>query len=188
MDSIAVAYWYRPEVAITIDYGQRPAAGETRAAEAVAATLEIEHHVIRVDLSPLGSGDLAGEPALAIAPAPEWWPFRNQMLITLAAMKAIALGTERLLVGIVRSDNRHADSTATFVRSMNDVLRLQEGRLRLEAPAIELTAAELVRRSGVPFDVLAWAHSCHVADYACGMCRGCQKHYDTLRELGIDPY
>ena len=30
MDSIAVAYWRRPSLAITIDYGQVPAAGELR--------------------------------------------------------------------------------------------------------------------------------------------------------------
>mgnify|MGYP001395024169 CR=1 FL=1 len=189
MDSIAVAYWQRPHIAITIDYGQKPAAGEIRAAEAVAAVLEMEHHVIHVDMRMLGSGDLAGTAALGIAPVPEWWPFRNQMLITLGAMRAVTLGVARLLIGVVRTDaRRHADGTPSFVQAMDGILRSQEGRLALEAPAIGFTAPELVRESGVPSDVLAWAHSCHVADYACGMCRGCQKHYETLQALGFDPY
>jgi 7-cyano-7-deazaguanine synthase len=188
MDSIAVAYWRRPAVVITIDYGQLPAAAEIRAAEAVAGVLELEHHIVRTDLRSLGSGDMAGSAALLMATVPEWWPFRNQMLITLAAMKAVAIGVERLLIGTLKTDERHADGRASFIAGMDAVLQLQEGAIALEAPAISLTAVELMRQSGVPMEILSWAHSCHVADYACGMCRGCRKHYETLQELGVDPY
>lgn len=188
MDSIAIAYWRRPEVAITIDYGQRPAKGEVRAAQAVAAELKIEHHVIYADLSALGSGDMAGGSALSLAPVPEWWPYRNQMLLTLGAMKGIALGIKRLLIGTLKTDAQHGDGRAEFIQAMDALLRQQEGEMTLEAPAIEFTAVELVRRSGVPMEVLAWAHSCHVGEYACGLCRGCRKHYETLRELGEAPY
>ena len=91
MDSIAIAYWHRPDIAMTIDYGHRPARGEIRASQAVAEVLGIEHHIITADLSALGSGDMASSAALNMAPVSEWWPFRNQMLVTLAAMKCIAL-------------------------------------------------------------------------------------------------
>jgi len=188
MDSIAIAYWRRPEAAITIDYGQRPAAAELRAATTVAQALAIEHHVVRADLSALGSGDMAGAEALSLAPVPEWWPFRNQMLITLGAMKAVAIGVDRLLIGTLRTDDVHADGRRAFLTAIDTVLRLQEGALTLEAPAIGLSAVELVRTSGTPMEILGWAHSCHVSDYACGLCRGCQKHYETLAELGVDPY
>lgn len=188
MDSIAVAYWRRPEVAITVDYGQQPAVGEIRSAEAVAATLNIEHHVVRTDLRALGSGDMAGRASLSVAPVSEWWPYRNQMLVTLGAMKGIALGVKRLLIGTLSTDAQHADGRAEFIRAMDALLRRQEGEMSLEAPAIDLTALELVRKSGVPMEVLAWAHSCHVGEYACGSCRGCRKHYETLRDLGEAPY
>jgi 7-cyano-7-deazaguanine synthase len=36
--------------------------------------------------------------------------------------------------------------------------------------------------------VLAWAHSCHISDFACGQCRGCVKHYKTWEALGWDPH
>ncbi len=188
MDSIAIAHWRRPEIAITVDYGQLPAAGEIRAAQAVADVLSIEHHIVRADLSALGSGDMAGSAALGVAPVSEWWPFRNQMLITLAAMKGVVLGVERLLIGTLKTDANHADGRPGFVEGLNTILRLQEGELTLEAPAIEMTAVELVRMSGVPMEVLAWAHSCHVSEFACGLCRGCRKHYETLRDLGEAPY
>jgi 7-cyano-7-deazaguanine synthase len=188
MDSIAIAYWRRPALAFTFDYGQKAALGEIRAARAAAEVLGIEHHVVHVDVAALGSGDMAGTASLSIAPVSDWWPFRNQMLITLAAMKGVNLGVNRLIIGTLKTDSHHADGGQTFVKALGDLLRLQEGGVDLEAPAIQMTAAELIRMSGVPLDILGWAHSCHVAEFACGTCGGCRKHYETLKELGIDPY
>lgn len=188
MDSIALGYWMRPAFAVTIDYGQRPAAAEVRAASGVADALQIEHIVVRADLSELGSGDLAKTAAIGVAPVSEWWPFRNQMLVTLAAMRTVSLGVERLLIGSLKTDQKHADGRREFVEAISALQSLQEGKIAVHAPAIDLTAVELIKQSQVPMDILAWAHSCHVANYACGTCRGCRKHYETLQELGVDPY
>lgn len=188
MDSIAIAWWRRPAIGITIDYGQGPAPGEIRAAAAVADQLGMQHVVIRSDLSALGSGDLAGAAPLEIAPVREWWPFRNQMLVTLAAMKAIQLNADKLLIGCLKTDGAHADGTPAFVSTLDALLRLQEGSIKLEAPAIELDAVELIRTSSIPQEVLAWAHSCHVGEYACGYCRGCHKHFTTHSALGLGAY
>ncbi|MBG0794052.1 7-cyano-7-deazaguanine synthase [Methylocystis sp. H62] len=188
MDSVAIAWWKRPDIAITIDYGHQPALAEIRAAGAVAAALEIEHHIVRCDLAALGSGDMAGRTPLVMAPVPEWWPFRNQMLLTVAAMKAVSLGVERLLIGCLSTDRQHGDGTEAFISAMNSLFAVQEGGLMVEAPAIALTAEELIQQSSIPFEVLAWAHSCHRANEACGNCRGCLKHYSTMQALGHDPY
>lgn len=188
MDSVALAWQLRPRWAVTIDYGQGPAPAEIRAASAVADTLKIEHVVISADLSALGSGDLAGSTAIELAPVREWWPFRNQALVTLAAMRMLPLGANRLYMGCLATDGAHADGTPQFIAVMNTLLQLQEGAMSLEAPAIGMTAVELVQRSGIPMEVLAWAHSCHVGEYACGYCRGCHKHFETMSELGAEPY
>ncbi len=188
MDSIALAWWCRPDVAITIDYGQIPAAAEIRAAKAAAHAMDMAYRIIKVDLKALGSGDLAGREASSLAPVREWWPFRNQMLVTLAAMDGIAIGVDRILIGAVAGDTAHADGRKEFVNALSAAMALQEGGVILDAPAIDLSAEDLVRRSGVPMDVLAWAHSCHAADYACGFCRGCHKHYHTMAALNVDPY
>lgn len=188
MDSIALAWWLRPTYAFTIDYGQRAAAGEIRAAAAVANDLGISHEVLRCDVSALGSGDMAGCAPDSSAPVREWWPFRNQLLVTVAGMRAIPLKVERLLIGALATDGLHADGTAAFVDALDRLLVLQEGGIRLEAPAIALDGPGLVRTSGVPAELLAWSHSCHVSDYACGECRGCRKHYDTTSALGQVPY
>ncbi len=188
MDSIAIAWWKRPEMALTIDYGQKPAQAEIRAAKEVASRLGIEHQVVQCDLSALGSGDMAGGPPLAFAPVPEWWPFRNQLLLTVAAMRLVPSGATKVLIGCLATDKQHADGRAEFISAMNDLFAVQEGGLSAEAPAIDLTAVELVKRSGIPLEILAWAHSCHRANEACGACRGCLKHYDTMHCLGYDAY
>jgi 7-cyano-7-deazaguanine synthase len=188
MDSACLAYWLRPSLAVTIDYGQAPARGEIEAASAMCDAIKLRHEILRVDCSMLGSGDLAKRAPLSIAPIPEWWPFRNQLLITLAAARFLGEGVKRIIMGTVRSDESHVDGSAPFVSAISSLMEMQEGAVRVEAPAIHLSTAELVAASAIPFEILAWAHSCHVDDFACGACRGCHKHFAAMKELGIGPY
>jgi 7-cyano-7-deazaguanine synthase len=188
MDSTALAFWKRPDIAFTIDYGQIPAEGEIRAARQIAYEIGIQHEVIVVDCSGLGSGDLAGKPASSEAPVSEWWPFRNQLLITLSAMRAVMLGVNEILIGSVASDNIHIDGTKEFFHQLDQCVALQEGHIRVSAPAIDLTSAKLIKISQIPISLLSWAHSCHKAEYACGQCRGCYKHQNVMAELGYEPY
>ena len=188
IDSIALAYWKRPDVAYTVNYGQVCAQGEIRAASTVAKILGIPHFLLDVNCKQLGSGDLAGKKACSVAPVSEWWPFRNQLLITIVAMKAIQDGVETLLFGTVETDSTHCDGTVAFFQSMTNVLEMQEGGISVLSPAINLSSAELVKCSGIDGTVLAWAHSCHTSDFACGSCRGCNKHRIVMTELGFEPY
>lgn len=188
MDSIAIAWWKRPDVAYTIDYGQRPAAGEIAASKAVCETLNIRQRIISIDCSSLGSGDMAGNSPAEVAPVSEWWPFRNQMLITFAAMAAIADGVTNLMLGALRTDGLHADGRPDFIQAISKLLEIQEGGIVVSAPAIEFDAPELIKASEIPHEILAWAHSCHTANSACGNCHGCRKHYHTWKALGRDPY
>lgn len=184
MDSAALAFWQKPALGITVDYGQASARGEIRAATQIATELTMALEIVRIDCSALGSGDLALKPAIAAAPAPEWWPYRNQFLVTIAAMKALPLGLTRLLVGSVKSDSFHVDGRPEFFEQMNRLVEMQEGSLRVEAPGLEFTTTELIHHSGIPDGILGWTHSCHKADYACGNCRGCWKRQNVLSELG----
>jgi 7-cyano-7-deazaguanine synthase len=188
IDSIALTYWKKPQLALTIDYGHAPAQAEIRAASAICQALSIPHYIVQVDCSELGSGDLARKAALAIAPVSEWWPYRNQLLVTLAAMKGIALDVGELLVGSVKTDSVHRDGTVEFYNRLSDLLSIQEGNMKISAPALDMTSSELVRVSEIPTHLLSWAHSCHTNNFACGFCRGCRKHFFTLGELGYVSY
>jgi len=183
IDSTALCFWKRPALCIFVDYGQCAAAAEHRAATAVADSLGIALEAVRVNLAALGHGNMAGRPQSKIAATPEWWPFRNQLLITLAAMKMTFTSQSVLMIGTVAGDAIHRDGSAEFGETMDQLLLLQEGKFRLTAPARHLTTVELVREGGVPQELLAWTHSCHTAEIPCGKCRGCQKHNNVLREL-----
>lgn len=183
MDSIALAYWKKPSVAFTFNYGQLAAMAEIDASAYVAKELGIDHHVISVDLRSLGAGDMAGTAAGRYAPASDWWPYRNQMLVTLAAMKAVSLGVRQLMLGTVATDQTHRDGTVAFIEKLDALLACQEGELRVFAPAIGLSPCELILLSKVPGSLLALAHSCHKANVPCGQCRGCNKYFETLSQI-----
>ncbi len=183
MDSISLAYWKRPSNAITIDYGQAPASKEIAISSKIAEELGINHHIIKVDCSSLGSGDLINKSALNISPSPEWWPYRNQLLVTIASMKAISVGINQLMVASVKSDGFHRDGTTEFYQYLNQLMEYQEGRINITSPCIDMTTAQLVMKSNIPKSLLFWAHSCHKSNIACGNCRGCNKYIQTMIEL-----
>ncbi len=179
MDSVALCYWKRPDFCVTIDYGQNSAAGECRAAKQVANFLAIPHEVISINCSAIGFGSLQinhRKPPNSRQKVPEsWWPYRNQMLITIAAARCVAFGVDRLAIGTVAGDQHYCDGRRSFIDAMAMVLKVQEYRIVLRAPAIALTTEQLIRRSRIPSALLAWAHSCHTAPVACGICAGCEK-------------
>lgn len=186
LESTAIAAWRRPAATLTIDYGQKPAPGEIRAATAVAQSLELPHHVLTADCSEVGSGLLADVPAAGVAPCEEWWPFRNQLLITLAGAWGLPRGFDVIVVGSVRTDSQHLDGTEQFFRDADQLTSTQEGGIRVLAPAIALSTEELLQESAIPASLLGWTHSCHRGPAPCGDCPGCAKrnhfvaHYEAL--------
>lgn len=183
IDSICLAFWKRPSLAVTINYGQAAAATEIRTSKIIAQHLGIEHRIINIDCHELGSGDLLNRPAHKISPSTEWWPFRNQMLVTFGLMEVFKFGVSELMVASVKTDGFHKDGTQEFYNLINKLTTYQEGGIRISAPCIEYTSAELVKKSKIPRDILYWAHSCHTSNIACGNCRGCNKYRKTMFEI-----
>jgi len=185
IDSAALAFWKRPHYAIYINYGQRCADAEYHASMAIAAEIGMSFIHLNVNCASLGSGDLSQQPALLIAPVSEWWPYRNQLLLTLASMRAINLGIKELYFGAVRTDGKHIDGTLRFFRMLNKLIKMQEGFIRISVPAIKLSSEDLIRRSGVPASILGWTHSCHSGNIPCGICNGCSKHISVKCNVGL---
>jgi 7-cyano-7-deazaguanine synthase len=186
IDSVALAFWKRPQTAYTIDYGQRPAKTEIRVASQICKSLDIEHHIISVDCSSLGSGDLSENKALKIAPSSEWWPFRNQLLITLACMRGATEDLSELMIGSVKTDGFHKDGTSDFFQRINELVHYQEGGITVTCPSVSLTSKGLVEISKIPLELLLWAHSCHTSNIPCGFCSGCLKYLLVREELNIE--
>lgn len=183
IDSISLAFWKKPKLAITIDYGQKSFHGELRAASYFAQYLGMIHEVIRVDCSSLGSGDLSNNNSLEISPETDWWPFRNQMILTFALIKSLEFSVDELMIGCVSSDNFFKDSTLGFIEKISALSQYQEGSIRVTAPAISLSSNQLVEKSRIPRSILSIAHSCHTSEFPCGECRGCNKHIQVMNSF-----
>jgi 7-cyano-7-deazaguanine synthase len=186
LDSAAIAWWKKPKFSFFVNYGQTPFIGEQRAAHLIAKSIKSKFIEINIDCRSIGSGSLAASAPVNEAPSKEWWPFRNQLLLTLAAPVALRVGAKEILMGSVKTDSFHKDGTLEFFERMNELLRMQEGNISVLAPAIEMKCEEIIRLSGIPPELISGTHSCHVSDYACGLCEGCIKHFAVLRILGIE--
>jgi len=190
LDSTAIAAMTRPDHCLNIDYGQVAARAEERASRHIAGLLDLPFTSIQVPAGDVGGGLMtgAGEPAASpvAATAPEWWPFRNQLLITIAAAWGVVRGFDTVQVGTLVTDgDRHADGTRAFLDAVDHLLGLQEGHMRVDAPAATMTAVELLHSSGVSEAVLGWTHSCHRANSPCANCPGCIKRAETLESAGL---
>lgn len=183
LDSATLAYIHQPDLSVTVDYGQCCADAEIQASTQIADQLNLEHEVIEVDCESLGAGTMAGQQETNLGDAPEWWPYRNQLVITLVAMSVVRQGTDRLLVGAVADDHDHADGQPKFFELMDSLLSFQEGNLRVEAPAIDSTTEELVREANPPESLLGWTHSCTATNDACGECSSCKKRQRVLTRV-----
>lgn len=185
IDSICLTYGMMPAVAYTVDYGQSVAQREIYVSRYLCEVLKINHHVIRVDCSGLGSGLLAQTGNSPYSPSDEWWPYRNQLLITLAAMQGIKDGIQELHLASVKTDSFHKDGTAGFYELINNLVLFQEGGLSIHCDTLHDYSHELAIKYNVPIELLTIAHSCHVSNSACGRCSGCLKQLRVRYELGI---
>ena len=154
IDSSALTALTKPDHAFVIDYGQICAEAEVKAAQKIAQELNIPITIIRANCKELGSGELAGKENLDIAPSPEWWPFRNQLLITLAGHIALKMQIKTLFFGSIVTDNFHADGTKEFFDLIDELMSFQEGKIKVSAPAINMNSTELIKLSKITYEIL----------------------------------
>ncbi len=181
MDSAALTYLITPAMCLFVDYGQGAAIAERRAAHAIAREAGVSLAELSVDLRAIGPE------TLAVAPADiprEWWPYRNQLLASFGAAMAIARGCAQVSIGTVATDgDRHVDGRRDFIEQLSNIIEMQEGAIRIAAPAIGMTTEKLILASKIPRQVLALSYSCHVGDQPCGACGGCEKRESVWANL-----
>ena len=190
--------------ALHATYGQRTAARELRAFEALADFYQVppERRLV-VDLSHLaaiGGSVLTdrsvavpeGEPSRDTIP-PTYVPFRNANLLAVAAAWAEVLGAEKIFYGAMEEDSSgYPDCREVFVEAFNRLVAVgtrPETRLEVVAPLLHLSKGEVVRlglKLGAPFH-LTW--SCYQGEeVACGRCESCRLRLKGFREAGAtDP-
>ena len=185
VDSICLTYGIMPDIAYTIDYGQTVAQREIYVSKYICDQLNIKHKVIEIDCRALGSGTLANSEVSDLSPSKEWWPFRNQLLVTFASMKAIKDSVGEINLASVKSDQFHKDGTFEFYKLFDNLVFYQEGGIKVICPTLEFYSHELVKKYNVPIKLITMAHSCHISNFSCGICSGCIKQLKVRHELNI---
>lgn len=120
-------------------------------------------------------------------------PFRNGLFLSAAASIALSLGCSVVYYGAHHDDvagNAYPDCSLAFVQAMNRaIVEGTGGELRLEAPFVEATKADIVRTGlelGVPYE-LTW--SCYEGgEVSCGQCATCLDRAAAFAANGVpDP-
>ncbi|NWG30542.1 MAG: 7-cyano-7-deazaguanine synthase QueC [Rhodocyclaceae bacterium] len=189
---------------LSVDYGQRHAA-ELGAARRIAAALgAIEHRVVHLDLGQFGGSALT-DPAIAVPTAGvqpgipvTYVPARNTIMLALALGWAEILGAQDIFVGVNAVDySGYPDCRPAFIAAFERMANLAtkaavEGHpIRIHAPLIELSKAEIIRRGTALGIDYAMTVSCYQADEtgrACGVCDSCRLRRAGFAAAGIpDP-
>ena len=189
--------------ALSFDYGQRHRA-ELEAARRVAAALgAVEHRVLAMPIGEFGHSALT-DPAIPVPERPTqgipatYVPARNTIFLACALGHAEVIGAQDIYIGVNAVDySGYPDCRPEFIAAFERVAALAtkaavEGRgIRIHAPLIELSKADIIRR-GVALGVdYALTVSCYQPDEsgrACGRCDSCRLRRVGFEQAGIaDP-
>jgi 7-cyano-7-deazaguanine synthase len=189
---------------LSVDYGQRHAAELAAAARVARALGAVEHRVVHLDIGQFGGSALTdiaiAVPTAGVQPGipVTYVPARNTIMLSLALGWAEILGAQDIYVGVNAVDySGYPDCRPEFIRAFETLANLAtkagvEGHaLRLHAPLIDLSKAEIVRR-GVALGIdYALTVSCYQADgdgRACGLCDSCRLRREGFAAAGLpDP-
>jgi 7-cyano-7-deazaguanine synthase len=188
--------------ALSVDYGQRHAS-ELAAAARIATMLGAAlHKTVHVDLRSIGGSALTADidvPTHASAGIPiTYVPARNTIMLSVALGWAEVLGASDIFCGVNAVDySGYPDSRPEFIDAFEALANratkagVEGAHLRVHAPLIRMSKADIVRegaRLGIDF---AATVSCYQADAegrACGECDACRLRAQGFRDAGVaDP-
>lgn len=178
IESTCLAYWRRPDLCITVNYGQICADTEIETSSAICSRLGLRHEIVRASTG--NKFGFLGRKKPRDPEKPEYWPYRNQFLATVTSMAAQELDVREIWFGSVKSDNKFIDGTASYFKKLDALVSMQEGKLRVKAPALALSTEKLILLSKTPRAILNATFSCHRSALPCGDCPGCWKQFRLL--------
>lgn len=206
LDSATALYVARRDghepVCLSIHYGQLHER-ELLAAKKIASHLKLEHWTIPLSL-PWGGSALT-DPQLAVPKGRReneisgeipvtYVPARNSIFLSLAASLAEVKGAEAIYFGANALDySGYPDCRPAFIEAFEEMAARgtkagSEGkRIRVVAPLLKFSKAEIVRLGaelGVPFE---WTWSCYEGkEIPCGACDSCILRAKGFREAEIE--
>ncbi|HPI72345.1 MAG TPA: 7-cyano-7-deazaguanine synthase QueC [bacterium] len=190
--------------ALTFDYGQR-ATAEVQAALKVAAHIGVaSHKVFQIDLRQIGGSALTEEwevpkqePVPGTIPS-TYVPARNTILLSCALGYAEVIRAAAIYIGVNSLDySGYPDCRPEFITAFERLAGLatrmgSEGvQIRIHAPLISLSKADIIRRGAQLGVDYGWTFSCYdpsPTGLACGLCESCRIRLNGFKEAGlVDP-
>jgi 7-cyano-7-deazaguanine synthase len=203
--AVAQAEGFEP-YALSFRYGQRHSV-ELDAARRVASALGAARHVVAdIDLRVFGGSALtddidvphhASADELGEGIPVTYVPARNTVFLSFALAWAETLGASDVFIGVNALDySGYPDCRPEYIAAFERMANLAtksgvEGRqhLKIHAPLIDLTKAQIIQRGlalGVDYSL---THSCYDPDpagRACGTCDSCLLRSRGFTELGLE--
>ncbi|MEM7081942.1 MAG: 7-cyano-7-deazaguanine synthase QueC [Pseudomonadota bacterium] len=189
--------------AMSVDYGQRHRA-ELNAARALARAFSVSgHKVVGVDLTAIGGSALT-EASIAV-PEQEatgipitYVPARNTVLLALALGYAETLDAQHIYIGANAVDySGYPDCRPEFITAFERLANVAtkaavEGQsVKIEAPLIDLTKAQIIQRGmalGVDYALTVSCYQASEDGAACGVCDSCRLRKQGFVDAGVsDP-
>jgi len=157
-----------PVQGLFVDYGQRGAGEERRAAGRQCEPLGVE--LVQIDLSRVGATFRRGQERKAHVPLPH----RNLVAVSIALSYATNLGAQRVYLAVNHGDALEYPSASHAFLAQFRLIAGLLGEVELRTPYLDLSKADVVRRGlelGVDFDS---TYSCLLGyPVHCGRCPQC---------------
>lgn len=198
MDSAVALYRYaeRIRLAISFNYGSKHNAREIGYASKNCERLHIEHKVIHLDLNALGfvsdllqsGGDIPDGHYEAENMKSTVVPFRNGIMLSIAAGIAESIGCDRLLISNHGGDHAiYPDCREEFITGMSKAIESGTyNNTQILAPFTNISKREIAligKSLDVPFKD---TYSCYKGgELHCGTCGTCTERKEALE--GFDP-
>jgi 7-cyano-7-deazaguanine synthase len=189
--------------ALSVSYGQRHQAELSAAARVANALGAREHRIMHVNLGRIGGSALTDN-SIDVPEAPgegipvTYVPARNTIMLSLALAWAEVLKAGEIHIGVNSVDySGYPDCRPEFVEAFERLAQIAtkagaEGApLRLQAPLIHMSKAQIVRegvRLGVDYSLTVSCYQADALGAACGLCESCRLRREGFVSAGIpDP-
>ena len=213
LDSVTCLYWakanYTNVTAVSFNYGQRHNS-ELNAAKKIAATAQVNHRIIHIDLAQLGGSALT-DASLVVPDAKQtdfsdnqhndsipitYVPARNTIFLSYALALAEVTQSNAIVIGVNAVDySGYPDCRPEYIEAFEKMANLATkagvmgNHLHIATPLLHLSKAEIIKL-GVSLGVdYALTVSCYRADSegrACGHCDSCYLRQQGFLQAEID--
>lgn len=190
LDSGALLFWALHQgievLPLFINYGQKTFPGEWQSVKFLINSTGI-NPIMPLDVSQiasLGTGTLASGSEECL-PSDQYFPSRNMLLITLAAMYAYQNRVSTILIGLIADTaSSLPDCSSKYIKKAGSVFHLEYPKLQLRAPFITRSKVEIVREAKFYGFIPENTFCCNrLPDHHCWTCPSCIDRMNTLEQL-----